>query len=164
MEKKTFLCLIDAGLPTLTLQVLNVGAKLPQPTSEGQAPHLHSHSNNKMLMTCFLLHLGLQDTCASTRTRPEVDSCTITLLSSGPLRSCPREEGQNSHIHMEQPLTHSQSARERVCECVWAQLEAAAQHFAYVWKRAHQRRGPQPGPTWVYLLIISVLPCSFRCS
>lgn len=102
--------------------------------------------------------------CLNTYTRPEVDSCTITLLFSGPLRSCPREEGQNSHIHMEQPLTHLQCARQRVWVCVWAQLEEAVRHLAYVWKRAHQRHGPKWRPTWVYLLIFSVLLCSFRCS
>lgn len=64
--------------------------------------------------------------------------------------------------------THTLSMRPResvsMCECVWAQLEEAVQHFAYVWKRAHQRRGPEQEPTWVYLLIFSVLPCSFRYS
>lgn len=43
-----------------------------------------------------------------------------SCFSSSTPRSCPREGGQNSYMHMEQPLTHSQYARKClcVCECV----------------------------------------------
>ncbi len=103
-------------------------------------PYTHSvHRQNAN--GCLPLHPGLDDTCTQTRTRPEVDSCTITLLSSRAPRSCPGEGGQNSHMHMEQPVTHSQCARKSVCECV------ALQHFAYVCERAHKGHGPKWGHT-----------------
>lgn len=87
--------------------------------------HVHKHA------------LGLKWTLAA-----------VTLLSSTPRRSCPREGGQNSHMHMEQPLTHSRCARKRVHASVCVLRREGASRMCLHTKK----RGPKWGPTQVFIL------------
>lgn len=87
-------------------------------------------------------------------------------ISSGPSRSCPREGGQNSHMHMEQPLTHTQCARKRSWKCVHARSDGGGTAALCICLggtplKGHRQKG---GLTQVCVHSPSLLLCGFSYS